>query len=602
MLYGKRIRIGDLLIKQGLITEQQLLTALNEQKIRKTKLGETLIALNYVSHQDFATVFHDQLGIESVNLNETGLEDSAIRLVGEDIMKKHGLVPFSIDETNANVLNVAMSDPLDLNAIDDVSLITNMDVRPYFASTAQIALQLDRMFGKKQAMEAAEQYQKEHADEMMEAVEAEANIEVDNAPIVKIVRSMLEQAVRQGASDIHIEPFERLLRIRYRIDGVLQDVMDYNPNLLPAMVARVKIISGLDISEKRKPQDGRLSVYVDNREYDVRVSVLPTVYGEKTVMRLAAKDGLTREKKYLGLTETDEERLDDILKNPHGIILVTGPTGSGKSTTVYTILSELNSIDVNIVTVEDPVEANVDGINQVQVNVKADMTFANALRSILRQDPDIIMIGEIRDNETAEIAVKASITGHLVISTLHTNSTAATITRLLDMNIEPYLLGDSIVGIIAQRLIRLLCPACKKPREATDDEKRLLGLYKEGLLTESVNEENVTGPSEVFEGPAVEPSATILKRAVIEARVTLYEPAGCPACSGIGYKGRTAVYEVMTVTSKLRSLINDRANADEMKDQAVREGMNTLRMAATREVLQGKTAINELIKVAYESD
>ena len=588
-LYGKRVRIGDLLIKQGLITEQQLTTALNEQKIRKAKLGETLIALNFVSHQDFATVFHDQLGIDAVDLNVTGLKDEALKLVGEDIMKKHGLIPFAIDENNVNILNVAMSDPLDLNAIDDVALITNMDVRPYFASTAQIALQLDRMFGKKQAMEAAEQYQKEHADEMTVTTEAEANLEVDNAPIVKIVRSMLEQAVRQGTSDIHIEPLERVLRIRYRIDGILQDVMDYNTNLLPAMVARLKIMSGLDISEKRKPQDGRLSLNVDNREYDVRVSILPTVYGEKTVMRLAAKDGLTREKKYLGLSESDEELLDNILKNPHGIILVTGPTGSGKSTTVYTIINELNSVHVNIVTVEDPVEANIDGVNQVQVNVKADMTFANALRSILRQDPDIIMIGEIRDTETAEIAVKASITGHIVVSTLHTNSTAATITRLIDMGIEPYLISDSVVGIIAQRLVRKLCRTCKKPREATDDEKRLLGLYKEeDELTDTVNE-----PTE---------TKLKIKRAVIDDVITINEPGGCPYCSGNGYKGRTAIYEIMTVTPKLRNLISERASVDDMKEQAVKEGMFTLKMAATREVLNGTTTMSEFIKVAYEAE
>lgn len=626
-LYGKRVRIGDLLVKQGLITEQQLMTALNEQKIRKTKLGETLIALNYVSHQDFANVFKDQLGIESVNLLEVGLEDAAIKLIGEDIMKKYGLVPFALDEKNANILYVAMSDPLDLNAIDDISLITNMDVRPYFASTAQIALQLDRMFGKKQAMEAAEQYQREHAEEMVENDEAVAESEVDDAPIVKIVRSMIETAVRQGASDIHIEPLERNLRIRYRVDGVLQDAMDYHTNLLPAMVARVKIMSGLDISEKRKPQDGRLSLYVDNRDYDVRVSVLPTVHGEKTVMRIAAKDGLTRDKKYLGLSASDEERLGVIMRNPHGIILITGPTGSGKSTTVYTLLSELNEIDVNIVTVEDPVEANIDGINQVQVNVKADMTFANALRSILRQDPDIIMIGEIRDNETAEIAVKASITGHLVISTLHTNSTAATITRLLDMDVEPYLIGDSVVGIIAQRLVRKLCPSCKSPREATEDEKRLLGLYKrEEELTESVNappdglvkeaeqdgfvrdgslnettiakaDANVNTAADLFSE-----FKTVKKRAVIDEAVTIYEPNGCPNCSGVGFKGRTAIYEIMSITPKLRLLINERANADEMKDQAVSEGMYTLRMAATREVMKGTTAINELIKVAYETD
>ena len=562
-LFGKRVRIGDLLLSQGMITQQQLETALSEQKIRKTKLGETLIALGYVSQKDFADVLSKQLGVESVDLRKEGLQDAAIRLVPEDIMKKYELVPFAIDENNSNILKIAMSDPMYLPAIDDVSLITGMEVVPYFAPTAQIAMQIDRMFGKKQAMEAAAQYQLEHADELREEEESAANAEVDNAPIVKIVRTMLEQAIRQGASDIHIEPLERNLRIRYRIDGALREVMDYNTTLLPAMVARVKIMSGLDISEKRKPQDGRLTLQVDNREYDVRVSVLPTVFGEKTVMRLTAKDGLSREKKYLGLTPEDEERLDGILKNPHGIILVTGPTGSGKSTTCYTVLSELNREEVNIITVEDPVEANVDGVNQVQVNVKADLTFANALRSILRQDPDIIMIGEIRDGETAGIAVKASITGHLVISTLHTNSTAASITRLIDMGVEPYLIGDSVVGIIAQRLVRKLCPKCRKAREATDQEKKLLMV------------------------PASMPQ-------------TVYEPVGCEECGGIGYRGRTAIYEIMPVTAKLRNRIHDKVTADELQEIAVSEGMSTLRMAAAKKVKEGITSCAEMIKVAYD--
>lgn len=562
-LFGKRVRIGDLLLSQGMITQQQLETALSEQKIRKTKLGETLIALGYVSQKDFADVLSKQLGVESVDLRKEGLQDVAIRLVPEDIMKKYELVPFAIDENNSNILKIAMSDPMYLPAIDDVSLITGMEVVPYFAPTAQIAMQIDRMFGKKQAMEAAAQYQMEHADELREEEESAANAEVDNAPIVKIVRTMLEQAIRQGASDIHIEPLERNLRIRYRIDGALREVMDYNTTLLPAMVARVKIMSGLDISEKRKPQDGRLTLQVDNREYDVRVSVLPTVFGEKTVMRLTAKDGLSREKKYLGLTPEDEERLDGILKNPHGIILVTGPTGSGKSTTCYTVLSELNREEVNIITVEDPVEANVDGVNQVQVNVKADLTFANALRSILRQDPDIIMIGEIRDGETAGIAVKASITGHLVISTLHTNSTAASITRLIDMGVEPYLIGDSVVGIIAQRLVRKLCPKCRKAREATDQEKKLLMV------------------------PASMPQ-------------TVYEPVGCEECGGIGYRGRTAIYEIMPVTAKLRNRIHDKVTADELQEIAVSEGMSTLRMAAAKKVKEGITSCAEMIKVAYD--
>ncbi len=563
-LFGKRVRIGDLLISQGMITQQQLETALEEQKIRKTKLGETLIALGYVSQQGFADVLSKQLGIESVDLRKEGLQDAAISLVPEDIMKKYELVPFAIDENNSNVLKVAMSDPMYLPAIDDVSLITNMEVVPYFAPTAQIATQIDRMFGKKQAMEAAAQYQKEHADELAEE-EEEANAEVDNAPIVKIVRTMLEQAVRQGASDIHIEPLERSLRVRYRIDGALREVMDYNTSLLPAMVARVKIMSGLDISEKRKPQDGRLTLQVDNKEYDVRVSILPTVFGEKTVMRLTAKDGLSRDKRHLGLTQEDEERLDAILQNPHGIILVTGPTGSGKSTTCYTVLSELNREEVNIITVEDPVEANVDGVNQVQVNTKADLTFASALRSILRQDPDIIMIGEIRDGETASIAVKASITGHLVISTLHTNSTAASITRLIDMGVEPYLIGDSVVGIIAQRLVRKLCPKCRRARMATEKEKQLLSVD--------------SGMPQI-----------------------VYDPVGCEECSGIGYKGRTAIYEIMTVTSKVRNRIHDRVTADELQEVAVSEGMNTLRMAAASKVKEGVTSCAEMIKVAYEAD
>lgn len=562
-MFGKRVRIGDLLLSQGMITQQQLDTALSEQKIRKTKLGETLIALGYVSQKDFSDVLSRQLGVESVDLRKEGLQDAAIRLVPEDIMKKYELVPFAIDENNSNILKIAMSDPMYLPAIDDVSLITGMEVVPYFAPTAQIAMQIDRMFGKKQAMEAAAQYQLEHADELREEEESASSAEVDNAPIVKIVRTMLEQAIRQGASDIHIEPLERNLRIRYRIDGALREVMDYNTTLLPAMVARVKIMSGLDISEKRKPQDGRLTLQVDNREYDVRVSVLPTVFGEKTVMRLTAKDGLSREKKYLGLTPEDEERLDGILKNPHGIILVTGPTGSGKSTTCYTVLSELNREEVNIITVEDPVEANVDGVNQVQVNVKADLTFANALRSILRQDPDIIMVGEIRDGETAGIAVKASITGHLVISTLHTNSTAASITRLIDMGVEPYLIGDSVVGIIAQRLVRKLCPKCRKAREATDQEKKLLMV------------------------PASMPQ-------------TVYEPVGCEDCGGIGYRGRTAIYEIMPVTAKLRNRIHDKVTADELQEIAVSEGMSTLRMAAAKKVKEGITSCDEMIKVAYD--
>lgn len=563
-LFGKRVRFGDLLVENGSITQEQLMKALQEQNIRKTRLGETLLALGYITIEEMANVLKMQLGIDWIDLKIEFVEEPALRLISAELMRKYHLLPFGFDKNNINILKVAMSDPMNIIAIDDIEMITNMEVKPYFASQTEITIRLEELFGKKQAMAAAEQFRIEHGDQLEEQ-EIEGNAEIDNAPIVKIVKSMLEQAIRQGASDIHIEPLERVLRIRYRIDGVLRSVMDYQMSLLQAMVARIKIISGLDIAEKRKPQDGRLSLRVDNREYDVRVSVLPTVLGEKIVLRLTSKEGLTKDKKYLGLSLADEKKLDNILLNTHGIILVTGPTGSGKSTTCYTVLNELNTENVNIITVEDPVEAKVNGVNQVQVNTKANLTFATALRSILRQDPDIIMIGEIRDGETASIAVKASITGHLVISTLHTNSTAASIIRLKDMGVEPYLIGDSVVGIIAQRLIRRLCVHCRKPREATEKEKAILWL------------------------PAGED-------------FTIYDGVGCSKCERIGYKGRIAIYEIMPITGKIRSEIHRETTADELTDIAIAEGMQTLRMSAARTVQEGTTSISEMVKVIYEME
>ncbi|MDO4188186.1 MAG: ATPase, T2SS/T4P/T4SS family [Lachnospiraceae bacterium] len=563
----KKVRIGDLLISQGLINEGQLNVALREQKIRNTKLGETLIAMGFISQEDFADVLSTQMGIGTVNLRQVGIDENAVKLVSEELMKKNVLIPFGFDEKNPNILKVAMADPMNFMAIDDVSIVTNMEVIPFFCPSVQISLQLDRLYGKKQAMRAAEQYQQEHAREMEQLAamdkSEEQSSDVDDAPIVKLVNTMIEQAVRQGSSDIHIEALEREVRVRFRVDGVLVEHMDYDKTLLPALVARIKIISNLDISERRKPQDGRLTIHVDNKEYDVRVSVLPTVFGEKVVMRLTNKDGLTRDKKYLGLSDREMPRFDAIMGNPHGIILVTGPTGSGKSTTCYTVLSELNKEEVNIVTVEDPVEANINGVNQVQVNTKAQLTFASALRSILRQDPDIIMIGEIRDEETANIAVQASITGHLVISTLHTNSTASSITRLLDMGIEHYLIGDSVVGIIAQRLVRRLCPKCKTLRPASFEEKRALHIPD-------------------------------------EQEFNLYEPVGCKECSNIGYKGRIGVYEIMPISHKIGVMISEKATADEIERQAVKEGMTKLRDAAAEYVIQGLTTVSEMQRVAYE--
>ena len=389
--------------------------------------------------------------------------------------------------------------------------------------------------------------------DVVEDIATEENI--NSSPIVMLVKDMIEKAVRQRASDIHIEPMENIIRVRYRIDGALYERARYGVNVLSAIIARIKIIGGMDISEKRKPQDGRITQVVDRVEYDIRVSILPTVYGEKVVMRLAAKSALNRDKSQLGFKPYELKQFDYILKNPHGIILVTGPTGSGKSTTLYTALSELNKEDVNIITVEDPVEANIDGINQVQVNTKADLTFASALRSILRQDPDIIMIGEIRDQETAEIAVKASITGHLVVSTLHTNSSANTITRLADMGVENYLIADSVVGVIAQRLVRRVCPACGIVREATAGEKKILGI----------------------KDPA--------------RRINVRTPGHkeCVRCGGTGYYGRIGIYEIMPVTADLRQAINRGENADVLEEIALTHGMKTLRMSAIDYALRGIT-------------
>lgn len=563
-LFGVKKRLGDMLVEAGKITEEQLMRALEEQKTQKIKLGEALMGLGYISQEDFADFFCQTMGyqrVEPETLKE--YDPRALEIVGETLVKKHEVLPFGFDVDNLNLINVAMSDPTNLGIIDDIEMASGMEVQPYYSPQTAITVMLDKIYGKKATMEAAEQFEAEHAAEFADAEEAEDDT-VGDAPIVKIVRSMIQQAVREGASDIHIEPLEHNVRVRNRVDGMLREDAVYSSNMLSAMTARIKIISGLDISEKRKPQDGRLTYIVDGVEFDVRVSILPTVYGEKTVMRLTKKQGLSQEKKYLGLYPDDEMKLDGIMNNPHGIILVTGPTGSGKSTTCYTVLHELNKPEVNIITVEDPVEANVPGINQVQVNVKAGLTFASALRSILRQDPDIIMIGEIRDGETAQIAVQASITGHLVISTLHTNSTAASITRLIDMGVEPYMIGDAVVGIIAQRLVRRLCPQCKVGHIATQKEKTLLGY---------------TGTEDI----------------------TIYEPVGCDVC-GTGYKGRKAIYEIMPISANIRRVLHETVTAEVIQNTAVAEGMNTLQMSGARNVLEGTTSIAEMVRVAYDMD
>ena len=562
--FGRKKRLGDLLVEAGTITQDQLTQALNVQKTEKKgqRLGDVLMDLGFTDEKQIMKALCSQLKLQPVDLSNIRIPEEITKLTEEAVLRKHNLIPFQFHEKNPNVIKVAMSDPLDIRAMDDISIITGLQIERYVATPGDIAAAIDRYYGNAEALRVAEQYTREREEQNKNKnVEAEDESNVQQAPIVKLLGQIIEQAVHKRTSDIHIEPMENQVRIRFRVDGVLHEAMRHDISLHAALIARIKIVSGLDISEKRRPQDGRATSIVDRQEYDIRVSILPTVYGEKVVMRLAKKKALTMDKKELA-------KFDKILSHPNGMILVTGPTGSGKSTTLYTALNELNGEGVNIITVEDPVEANVAGINQVQVNEKAGLTFSSALRSILRQDPDIIMIGEIRDQETAEIAVKASITGHLVVSTLHTNSAASTITRLADMEVENYLIADSVVGVIAQRLVRRVCPNCGVVHEASPADLKTLGLQN------------------------------------LNRKVMLRYPGHkeCVRCGGTGCFGRIGIYEIMPITNDLRQAINQGKNADELEAIALRHGMKTLRMSAIEYALKGITTVEEVRRVAFEDE
>ena len=566
--YGRKKRLGDMLVENGVIAQEQLDAALKAQKGEKQgmKLGAVLVELEMVTEQQILDCLQKQLGYEVITLAKERIGEDVLKLVDENVLRKYSLIPFAFSEKNPNVLKVAMSDPLDIRAIDDLSIITGCQIEVYMTTPRDVNNAIARYYGNAAAKKAADQFTKEREERYGTSGQEENDDTVKDAPIVKLVNQIIESAVRKRASDVHIEPMEDKLRIRFRVDGVLQEEMVHSASLHAALTARIKIISGMDISEKRRPQDGRATAIVDRQEYDIRVSLLPTVYGEKCVMRMTQKKALTRDKRELGFPPSELAKFEKILSHPNGIILVTGPTGSGKSTTLYTALSELNTEGVNIITVEDPVEADVPGTNQVQVNEKAGLTFASALRSILRQDPDIIMIGEIRDQETAEIAVKAAITGHLVVSTLHTNSSASTVTRLADMGVENYMIADSVVGIIAQRLVRRLCPECSTEKIADEIDLEVLGK---------------TGTTEPI-------------------KIRQANKRDCLNCGGSGYRGRIGVYEIMPITNALKLEIARGANADEIEKKALSEGMKTLRMGASEYVLQGITTVEEVKRITYE--
>ena len=552
--------------EKGYITADQADALRKQNKESGKSVRELIMDQDIISDEFLLEALSAVSRIPTVQLVEKAVAPDVLHFLRPDVLRAQLMIPFDFDSEDSGAICVAMADPMNMKGRDLLATASKCRVRPYLATPTEILIAIDRSFGN-ELMEGGEELlaHTAAADEALTPEEQAMQADIESSPVVVLVRNMVEQAVRQRASDIHIEPEADCVRIRCRVDGVLYSTASYDSRLLSAIVARVKIMSGLDISEKRKPQDGRLTVVVDGREYDVRVSTLPTVYGEKCVMRLAQKKALKRSKLALGFTQAEMEKFNNILSKPNGIVLVTGPTGSGKSTTLYTALSELNSINVNIVTVEDPVEANIDGVNQVQVNPKAELTFASALRSILRQDPDIIMIGEIRDSETAAIAVQASITGHLVVSTLHTNDTASSVTRLLDMGVESYLIADSTTGILAQRLVRRLCPHCKRPHALLQHELEYLEMSDAEAQT-----------------------------------ATVFEPVGCHRCGGTGYYDRIGVYEIMEITPRLRTMIAHRESTGALRAAAIEEGMSTLRRSARRLVLEGTTSITEMHRISVE--
>jgi type IV pilus assembly protein PilB len=472
------LKLGELLLYAGKINNEQLQIALEEQGKTNKKIGEILASKGWVTQNDIIEVLEFQLGIPHVDLNKYNINPKVATLIPENLARRYELI--SIDRKD-DYLVVAMADPLNIFALDDIKLFTSFEIQPVISTRENVLKAINKYYREQSTKKVLEEFV-ENYEPINSDIDDVELLEVTTAPIVKLINSIIDQAVHMRASDIHIEPYTEDIRVRFRIDGDLHEIMTLSKNSLSAIITRIKIIGKMNIAEKRIPQDGRVEIKIQDREIDMRISTLPTVYGEKVVLRLLDRSNFMFSKEALGFNEQSSEIFDKILSQPHGMILVTGPTGSGKTTTLYTILKELNQIEKNIITIEDPVEYKLIGVNQVQLNTKAGLTFANGLRSILRQDPDIIMIGEIRDSETAEIAIRAAITGHLVLSTLHTNDSPSTIARLIDMGVEPYLVSSAVIGVVSQRLVKILCTNCKIPYEASYSEKRALGIDDNGKL------------------------------------------------------------------------------------------------------------------------
>lgn len=560
-------KIGQLLLNNKIITEDQLNKALEIQKKEGGRVGSNLIKLGYLTEESLVEFLSRQYGVPAVNLPTQDIEPSIIKFIPYEVANKYQIFPIS---KNGASLKLAMTDPSNVFAIDDVKFMTGYDVQPMVASESAIKEAISKFYEQSDLQGAIKgiDLDNENLDLIQESDDDvdmnDLKNAVDEAPVVKLVNLILSEAITRGASDIHLEPYEKTFRIRYRIDGTLYDIMQPPIRLKAALASRLKIMAELDIAERRLPQDGRIKLKVKDRAVDLRVSTLPTLFGEKIVMRILDKSNLNLDLTKLGFEEKALKDFDEAIHSPFGMVLVTGPTGSGKTTTLYSAMSTINKVDVNIMTAEDPVEYNLLGINQVYVREDIGLTFASALRSFLRQDPDIVMVGEIRDFETAEIAVKAALTGHLVLSTLHTNDAPSTISRLLNMGVEPFLVSASVVLILAQRLCRKICEQCKE-------------------------EEKVPVSSLVDIGfPQEEADA-----------IRIMKGKGCQACGGTGYKGRIALYEVMPVKEDLKEMIVKGATATELKRAAIKSGMKSLRMSGLTKIREGVTSIEEVLKVSF---
>ena len=596
------MRLGDLLLKEGLISREQLDKALLEGKQNGTRLGYSLVKLGYVQETDITKMLARQFRMPAVDLSRFEVDPRIAKLIPADLATKHLVLPLKRD---GRTLTVAMADPTNLGVIDDLKFITRYDIFPVIAGEYTLRNAVEKYYESSDAAlqtllkdidsetEGDIEVVEEKEEEMTAAALAAA---IDDAPVVKLINGILTDAVRRGASDIHFECFEHELRVRYRVDGALQEIMKPPLKLRAALVSRFKIMAQLNIAERRVPQDGRIKLKIGKKVIDFRVSTLPTLFGEKIVLRILDKGNLTLELEKFGIEPRAEADLMEAVMNPYGMVLVTGPTGSGKTTTLYSALSKVNTMDVNIMTAEDPVEYNLFGINQVLVRTDIGMTFAAALKAFLRQDPNIIMVGEIRDLETGGIAIKAALTGHLVMSTLHTNSAPETVTRLLDMGLEPFNVASALNLVLAQRLVRRICNNCKTHYQADPDEMRALKIPEDATFRSMQFTEEAVENAKKTSTKHAKPFSDEYTFDTRLWDVTFFKGTGCDACNGSGLKGRQGIYEVMAMTQRLRKSILQNLGVQELKEAAVQEGMLTLRMDGLLKILKGITTVEQVVR------